>query len=146
MSENLWRTVTSGVFPLAARFAICCIFVQGAMGKIFGWSGQSAYMEQHGVGPTTPLLATALAVEVIGVICLLIGYQARWAALAMAAYLVAVTVLLHNFWNRSGMAQMLAQTEFMKNVAIIGGLLMIVSFGTGRFSLDHVGGGTRGRL
>lgn len=127
------------LLALLARISICLIFIQAVMGKIFGWSGQEAYMARHGLSPVAPLLAAALVVEFAGVVCLLLGFQARAAAMVMALYLCLVSVLLHNFWSaqpgQSSMAQGLAQTEFLKNIGIIGGLLMIAAYGPGRFSL-----------
>ena len=124
VSGNLRQTISSGVLPLLARIAICLIFLQGAMGKLFAWSDQAAYMAQHGIPAVAPL----------------IGYQARPAAFVMATYLFILSVLLHNFWSHSAgqseMASMIAQTEFMKNMGILGGLLMIMAYGAGRFSLE----------
>ena len=97
-------------------------------------------MVQHGISAVTPLLAAALAIELIGVVCLLAGYQARLAALVLCMYLCIVSVMFHNFWSHSAgqseMAQMIAQTEFLKNMGIVGGLLMIAAHGPGRLSLQ----------
>jgi putative oxidoreductase len=135
------QRISSGVLPLFARIAISLIFIQAVLGKVFGWSGQAAYMAQHGISPVAPLLGSALAIELIGVVCLLIGYRARLAALVMALYLCILSVMLHNFWSHSAgqseMASMIARTEFMKNMGIMGGLLMIVAHGPGRFSLQQ---------
>ena len=136
---DLRQRVSSGALPLLARIAICLIFIQAVLGKIFGWSGQAAYMARHGISHIPPLLAAALAIELIGVVCLLLGYQVRLAALVMAVYLCIVSVMLHNFWaaGLSEMASGINQTEFLKNMGIVGGLLMIVAWGPGRFSLEE---------
>lgn len=142
ISENGWQRISTGVMPLLARIAISLIFIQAVLGKIFGWSGQAAYMSAHGMPAVQPLLAAALVIELVGVICLLVGYQASLAAFVMSLYLIIVSVMLHNFWShpvgRSEMAQMMAQTEFMKNMGIVGGLLMIAAYGPGRFSLQRL--------
>lgn len=141
-SGNHWQRISSGVLPLLARIAMSLIFIQAVLGKIFGWSGQAAYMSQHGVPAIGPLLAAALLIELIGVICLLFGYHASLAAFVMSLYLIIVSVVFHNFWSHSAgqseMTQMIAQTEFMKNMGIVGGLLMITAYGPGRFSLQQL--------
>src|SRR5689334_8583969 len=76
-------TLSTSLAPFAARLLICAIFVQGAFGKITGWSGQAEYMASHGMRFIPPLLGAALAIEVLGVLALLSGYQARMAALVM---------------------------------------------------------------
>ena len=80
-------------------------------------------------------------IEVGGVLCLLVGWNARAAAFVMFLYLGMVSVLLHNFWALTGMSAGAMQTQFLKNVGIMGGLLMIAASGPGRWSLDAVGTG-----
>lgn len=128
------------VFPLIARLFISAIFVQGALGKIVGWSGQAAYMQSHHLpGQFIPtLLGLALVIEAAGVICLVVGWQARAAAFIMCLYLGMVSVLLHNFWAAQGMAAAGMQTQFLKNIGIMGGLLMIAAYGPGQWSVDKV--------
>jgi putative oxidoreductase len=121
--------------PFAARILICAIFVQGALGKILGWSGQAAYMQSHGLRLITPLLATALLIEAGGVLCLLTGFAARCAALVMFVYLVLVSVLLHNFWAAPPASAGILQTQFLKNMGIAGGLLLLAANGPGRWAL-----------
>lgn len=133
--------LTEAVFPLGARIFISAIFVQGALGKILGWSGQASYMQSHNLPaqliPT--MLGVALLIEAAGVLCLLVGWQARAAAFVMFLYLGVVSVLLHNFWAAQGMAAAGMQTQFLKNVGIMGGLLMIAADGPGRWSADARG-------
>ena len=127
----------TGLLPFLARLLICAIFVQGALGKITGWSGQAEYMASHGMRFIQPLLAAALVVEVLGVLALLTGYQARLMASLMFIYLAIVSVMLHNFWALSGMSAGANQTAFMKNLGIMGGLLLISAFGPGKWALGR---------
>jgi putative oxidoreductase len=139
LNRTLFAPVLSdAVFPLLSRLLISAIFVQGALGKILGWSGQASYMQSHQLPaqliPT--MLGIALVSEAGGVLCLLVGWQARAAAFVMFLYLAGVSVLLHNFWALHGSAAGGAQTQFLKNVGIMGGLLMIAACGPGKWSLD----------
>ncbi|HUJ27669.1 MAG TPA: DoxX family protein [Myxococcales bacterium] len=123
---------------LAARVLVCGIFVQGAFGKIAGWEGQAAYMRAHGITHfTAPLLAAALVVEAGGVLCLLSGWKARAAAAVMCGYLVILSLLLHDFWAAPAARAGMMQTEFLKNMGIAAGLLMIAACGPGRWSLGR---------
>jgi putative oxidoreductase len=126
------------VLPFTARLFISAIFVQGALGKIVGWSGQAAYMQSHQLpGQLIPtMLGIALVIEAAGVLCLIVGWQARAAAFVMFLYLGAVSVLLHNFWAAQGMIAGGMQTQFLKNIGIMGGLLMIAASGPGKWSVD----------
>jgi putative oxidoreductase len=130
--------LSDAIFPLIARLLISAIFVQGALGKIMGWSGQASYMQSHQL-PTQwipAMLGMALLIEAGGVLCLLVGWKARTAAFVMFFYLGMVSVLLHNFWALHGASAGGMQTQFLKNVGIMGGLLMIASSGPGKWSLD----------
>ncbi|HEX4381672.1 MAG TPA: DoxX family protein [Myxococcales bacterium] len=119
-----------------ARLFLVCIFVQGALGKITGWSGQAEYMSRHGLHFVQPLLAAALVIETLGALCLLLGIWTRTAAGILCVYLLAVSVMLHDFWAVQNGGQL--QTHFFKNLGICGGLLMVAAFGPGRWALREV--------
>jgi putative oxidoreductase len=131
--------LSDAVFPLISRLLISAIFIQGAFGKIMGWSGQASYMQSHQLPAQLipAMLGMALLIELGGVLCLLVGWKARVAAFVMFLYLGMVSVLLHNFWALHGANAGGAQTQFLKNVGIMGGLLMIAASGPGKWSLDR---------
>lgn len=130
-----------GLVPLVARFLLVSEFLIAVNGKISGWDGQAAYMASHGMHFVAPLLGAALFIELVGSLCLITGYGAKTAAAVMFVYLGIVSVRLHDFWNRTGMAADSNQTEFFKNLSIMGGLLLLAAYGPGRWAL-----GRRNRL
>ena len=125
------------VVPLVGRLLMTYIFATSGLAKIVGWSGNIAYMSRHHLPMVPVLLAGALVIEVAGSICLITGYQARWAAAIMFVYLLLVTVLLHNYWAFSGDMAGMQETHFRKNLAIMGGLLMVAAYGPGRWALGE---------
>jgi putative oxidoreductase len=129
--------LTRGLLPLLARIFLACIFVQGAFGKITGWQGQAEYMARHGLHFVPLLLGLALIIEGLGTLCLVTGVQARVAALLMCVYLLAVSVLLHDFWSAPAASAGVQQTHFFKNLAICGGLLLVAAFGPGEWALQR---------
>jgi putative oxidoreductase len=119
------------VASLVGRILLCGIFVPAAISKALSWDGNAAYMASRGIPLVPVLLPLALAIEAVGTLCLLLGWRARIAATVMAVYLVPVTFACHT----------LLGTEFLKNAAIVGGLILIAVHGPGRLSLDaHRGG------
>lgn len=124
-----------GALPFLARLLVTSEFVIAVNGKIFGWSGQEAYMASHGMTMIGPLLATALAIEGLGSLCLVTGFQARRAAAVMFVYLGIVSVRLHDFWNMTGPAAGGNQTQFFKNLGMMGCLLMIAVYGAGTWTI-----------
>jgi len=122
---------------LFGRIFLSGIFLMSAFGKIADWSGTTHHMEEKGMVATSFFLAGALALEVFGGLSVLLGFFARWGAVALIAFLVGVSPVMHNFWAEDGPARMNQMQHFMKNLTIVGGLLMVAALGPGGFSFDR---------
>jgi putative oxidoreductase len=124
-------------FPvLVARLLLALMFLLAGIEKFTGLEGTAGYIASAGL-PLPKLLALAAAVvEVLGAALLIVGWQARWAALALAGFTLLATVFFHNFWTLPQDQQMTQMLMFLKNLAAIGGLLMVYAFGPGSLSLD----------
>jgi putative oxidoreductase len=123
-------------FSLAARILLAALFLPAGLSKLFGFTGTVGYIAS--VGLPLPMVGAVLAValELLGGLALIAGYQTRWAAMLMALFTVAAGVLFHNFWAAPAEAFQVQQIMFMKNLAIAGGLLALTAFGPGAMSLD----------
>lgn len=118
--------------PLAGRILISILFLVAGASKAVAPDGTIGYIASAGL-PFPPLAyAGALAMELGGGLLLLIGYQTKWVALALAAFTVVTALIFHN--NFADQIQMIM---FLKNLAITGGLLQIFAFGAGAFSIDE---------
>lgn len=122
--------------PFLGRLLITYIFATSGIAKVFSWSGNIAYMSTRHLPALPVLLAIAAIIELGGSLCLVTGYQARVAALVMFFYMLILTLLFHNYWAASS-AQLagMQETHFRKNLAIMGGLLVLVYAGPGRWAL-----------
>jgi putative oxidoreductase len=78
----------------------------------------------------------AAAVEILGGLSILLGFQARIGAWALFLFLIPTSFVFHNFWAMQGLEKMDNQAHFFKNVAIMGGLLFVATFGAGAYSID----------
>ena len=121
---------------LAGRILVSSIFLLSGFLKIANWAGTAAEMERHGMPAVTFFLTAATVVEIVGGLALLLGFQTRFAALILFLYLIPVTPVMHNFWAVTGPAQQGQLFHFLKNLAIMGGLLLLTGFGPGWFSFD----------
>lgn len=119
------------------RLLIVYIFATSGLAKMVDWSGNVQYMSTRHLPLIPVLLAIAMLIEILGSICLVTGLYARTAAFIMFLYLTAVTVLFHNYWAFSGMLGGTQETHFRKNLAIMGGLLMIAAQGPGKWALGR---------
>ncbi|NBD28625.1 MAG: DoxX family membrane protein [Alphaproteobacteria bacterium] len=130
--------LTQFAAPLG-RLLLSFMFIMSGLQKITGYAGTQQYMELMGVPGA--LLPLAIVTEVAGGLALLLGWQARIAAFLLAGFSVVSGILFH-LLPSFGMEGMAAQAEmigFMKNMTIAGGMLMVVAFGPGAWSLDTRG-------
>lgn len=129
------QNVTPYAAPLG-RLLLSFIFILSGFQKITGYAGTQGYMEAMGVSGS--LLPFVILVELVGGIALLIGWQARWAAIALAGFSLLSGLLFHlvpAMGMEDAMAAQAQMIGFMKNVSIAGGLLMVVAFGPGMWSV-----------
>jgi putative oxidoreductase len=120
---------TQSAAALVGRLLLAALFLLEGWSKLRGYGPAAAYMERFSVPGL--LLPAVIAVELAGGILLVVGWQTRCAALALAIFCIVAALLFHlNFADRN---QVL---HFEKDLAIAGGLLVLAAFGPGRFSLD----------
>jgi putative oxidoreductase len=129
--------VLTSAIALLARLLLAAMFLHAGYGKIGGFAGTVAYVGSKGLPLAELFAAAALALELIGGLLLVIGWKARWAAFVLAVFTVTASVLFHNFWAAAPAQLMTQQLFFLKNMAVAGGLLMVVAFGPGRWSVDR---------
>ncbi len=123
--------------PLLGRIGLSAIFLLSGVNKITNWEQTAQYMQAQGM-PLVPLfLAGAIVLELVGGLSVLLGFHARLGAALLILFLIPATLIFHNFWALEGQAQQLQMIMFLKNVAILGGLLLIVGMGPGPISLDN---------
>ncbi|HYD63961.1 DoxX family protein [Azospirillum sp.] len=123
---------------LLARVLLGAIFVESGFGKLTNLAGFAAGLE--GMGVPMPMVAGAVgaAVEFFGGLAIVLGAWTALAAILVAGFTVAATLLAHRFWDVPAEQQRMQHIQFMKNLAIIGGLLALVAAGAGRWSVDGV--------
>lgn len=123
--------------PLGGRILLALIFVVSGWSKIGGFEGTVGYIASKGLPLPQLAAAGAIAVELIGGILLVVGWQARWAATALFLFLIPTTLVFHAFWAVEGPGARMEQIQFMKNLCIMGGMLYVMAFGAGPLSLDN---------
>ena len=115
---------------LIGRVLLSVIFIQSSWSKIFGYAGTVEHMQAAGVpGALLPLV---ILTELGGGILILLGFLTRWAAFALAGFCVLAGYLFH--YQPGDMMQMI---NFMKNITIAGGFLVLAGSGPGAYALDN---------
>jgi putative oxidoreductase len=122
--------------PLVARIFLAVIFLLSGLTKLFNVHEVTGYLLSAGVTPAGVFLVLAILIEIVGGVSLLFGIWTRAGATLLAVYLVPVTLAFHSFWNFTGMEQQQQFIEFLKNLAIMGGLCALTALGAGELSVD----------
>ncbi|MEA2936214.1 MAG: putative oxidoreductase [Variibacter sp.] len=126
---------------LVARICLGLIFVISGWGKLMAVAGIATALQRAGLPSPQALGYVVGAIELVGGLMVIAGFLTRWAALALAAFTVGTIYIGHPFWAVAADQYMAQRTQALKNLAIVGGYLMLAFAGPGRFSLD----GTRRR-
>jgi len=121
---------------LVGRILLGLIFVLSGFAKISGFDGTAGYIASKGLPLPQLLAALTIVVELGGGLALMAGFYTRQAVVALAGFSLLTAVVFHNFWAAPQAEQMGQQINFMKNLAIAGGMLVLAAFGPGRLSVD----------
>ncbi len=121
---------------LMGRALLALLFIPAGFSKIGGFAGTVGYIASKGVPLPELAAAAAIGVELGLGLLLLVGLQARWAALGIAVFTFVISFIFHNFWAVPADQVMMQQISFFKNIAVVGGLLTVVAWGPGAWSFD----------
>ncbi len=116
---------------LIGRVLLSVIFILSGFSKLAAPAMMIGYIGSVGLPLPQVALAVAIIVEVGGGLALIAGYRTRTVAAVLAAFSVFTALAFH-----SALADQNQFIHFFKNIAMAGGLLQVVAFGAGRFSLD----------
>jgi putative oxidoreductase len=122
--------------PLFGRILMSTVFILGGIGKITGFSFEEGMVAAKHLPMPAVALGIALAVELIGGLAMLMGLFTRPTAWIVFLYMIPTTFLFHNFWAVQGADRIDTLIHFEKNLAIMGGLLLLAAFGPGAYSID----------
>jgi putative oxidoreductase len=128
---------TVDLLALAGRILVALIFVISGFSKITGFEGVTGYIASKGLPMPALLAALTIALELGGGILLVIGYKVRIVAVLFFLWLVPTTFLFHRFWGIDPAQAQNQMNNFMKNVSIMGAMLLLAAFGPAGYSVDR---------
>ncbi|MEX5364442.1 DoxX family protein [Pseudomonas guariconensis] len=125
------------IIILLARVLLMILFILSGWSKLTGFEGTVNYMSS--LGAPAPMLAAAIAVimEFAVGILLILGFYTRPLAFLFALFVLGTALIGHPYWNMVDPERSANMTQFLKNMSIVGGLLLLAMSGAGRFSLDR---------
>ena len=127
----------SAYVSLAGRILLALMFIPAGFGKLTNIGGTAGYIASRGLPFPSVLAVLVGALELFGGLALVIGFKVRWVGLAMALFTLAASMLFHPFWSVPEAQQMVTKLLFMKNISVVGGMLLISALGAGALSLDE---------
>ena len=120
------------------RILLGGIFVLSGYGKLMGLSAFAASLERNGVPFASFMALIGAPVEFFGGLAIVLGIETRYAAALMVGFVIMATLISHRFWEYQDAARQMQQTHFLKNVAIIGGFVLLFAQGGGRFAVARL--------
>jgi len=128
--------MNNSVVLIAGRALLSAVFLVAGVRKIMIWGPQVAYFTKLGFPMPEVMTVLAIAIELGAGLALLVGWRTRQAAWLLALFVLIATFMAHRFWEFDPALQANQMNHFLKNLAIIGGLAFVASFGPGRAALD----------
>ena len=135
--DDLIRDTSLPTAALIGRFLLAAIFLVSGIAKLTDTPGTVAHMVAMRIPYPDTLALIAGCAEVLGGIAIATGFLTRIASAGLILYMIPTTLIFHAFWNAAGEDRVPQMANFMKNLAIIGGLAVLMAQGAGRFSIDH---------
>jgi putative oxidoreductase len=125
------------LLALAGRVLIAALFIPEGWHQAMNFAGTTGYIASQGVPLPQVCAALSVLAHVDLGLMLVVGWQARWAAIGLAIFVAVITPIFHNYWAMTGSQRMINEIMFWKNGAIAGGLLLIAACGPGRWSVSR---------
>jgi putative oxidoreductase len=129
--------------PAIGRILLSLIFVSSGISKVGAIAGTVTHMANYGIPYANILVWGAVALELGGGIFLIVGFLTRLVAAAFFFYVAVLAVVFHAFWTMSGAEAHAQHIDFYQHMAIMGGMLFVVAFGAGPYSIDALIWGRR---
>jgi len=129
-------TANQNALTLLGRLMFAALFLPAGIAKLTGFSGTVGYIASAGLPAPAAGAVLALLVEILGSVALIVGFQTRISALVLAVFTLGASVFFHPYWSVPADQVMVTQLLFFKNIAVIGGLLVLAAHGAGGWSLD----------
>lgn len=124
--------------PLVGRILLGLIFLMSGIGKITGFAGQAAYAAKSGVPLPEVAIALSIVAEVGGALMIMLGWKARIGAAILFVWMIPVNFYMHAFWNIADATwKQIHMIMFLKNLAMMGGMLLVMANGSGPKSLKN---------
>jgi putative oxidoreductase len=121
---------------LIGRILVASLFLPAGVSKLMSFDGTVAYFTSLGMVIPSLMTIGVIAIEILGGLALILGYKTRIAAVVLALFTIGASIIGHAYWAAPADQAFVAKLLFYKNMAIVGGLLILAAVGAGQLSVD----------
>jgi putative oxidoreductase len=133
-------SISERISPFIGRMIIAWFFLSEAWSRLSNFDATVMLMRMQHIPAAPPLLVLALTAMLLGSASIILGFHTRHGAMVLFGFTVVVSVLMHPYWQLQNAVDRAADYDvFIRNMAIAGGLLLLVGVGPGPFALDNAG-------
>jgi putative oxidoreductase len=127
---------SAAIYLLIARITMGVLFIIPAIRQITSYAGTIKYFASLGFPAPEAMVVLAVVIELVAGTLIILGWKTRWAAWLLVLYVIIATAMAHRFWQFPEAQQFNQLNHLLKNLAVIGGLLYVITFGPGRISVE----------
>jgi putative oxidoreductase len=121
---------------LVGRILLSLVFLIAGYRKLMGVAASAGYFAKLGFPMPEVMVWVAIAIELGGAILLIVGWKTRWVAWLLALFTVIAAFAAHRFWEVDAAQYANQMNHFLKNIAIVGGFIILAATGPGALSVD----------
>ena len=121
---------------LVGRILLSLVFLIAGYRKLMAVAASAGYFAKLGFPMPEVMVWVAIVVELGGAILLIVGWKTRWAAWLLALFTLVATFAAHRFWEVDPAQYANQMNHFLKNIAIVGGFIILATTGPGALSVD----------
>ena len=121
---------------LLGRILIGSLFLVEGIRQVMFYAGSVGYFNKLGFPAPEAMVWLSIIIHIAGGILLIVGWRTQWVLWLLLALVVIATAMAHRFWEFDAAQYGNQLDHFLKNLAIIGGLLYVITFGAGAMSVD----------
>ena len=121
---------------LVARLLFVALFLPAGISKLTGFDGTVGYFNSLGIPAAALAVSVTIAIEILGSLAVLVGFKTRAAAIVLALFTLAASIAGHAYWAVPAEQVFVQKLLFFKNMAVVGGLLLLAIQGAGKLSID----------
>jgi len=136
------NAVTHSWTLLIGRLLIGSLFLVEGIRQVMFYAGSVAYFNKLSFPVPEAMVWLSIIVHIAGGILLIVGWKTKWVSWLLLALVVIATAMAHRFWQLDAAQYGNQLDHFLKNLAIIGGLLYVIAQGAGAMSMDGRKGGS----